>query len=142
MHALRAYVESNVSRIVRLALSVGTASYLLASSLGGQVYAACSTTDLSSCSTSTGVTAVSNGSTFLQNMGVTILNVIAGVGGIVVVGFLLWNIYRIVGSAHNPQGRSEAVRGLMYSLGGGIAAFAVYDIAGYLKFLATQAGGG
>lgn len=68
---------------------------------------------------------------------VTILKYFTALGGVVVVGALIFNGYKLAFST-DPRGKAEAMDGLKYAIIGGIVAFGAYRLAGVLKGLADK----
>jgi hypothetical protein len=68
---------------------------------------------------------------------VTILKYFTAIGGVVVVGALIYNGYKLAFSV-DPRGKAEAMDGLKYAIIGGIIAFGAYRLAGVLKGLADK----
>jgi len=71
------------------------------------------------------------------NFLVTILKYFTAIGGVIVVGALMYNGYKLAFSL-DPRGKAEAMDGLKYAIIGGIIAFGAYRLAGVLKGLADK----
>lgn len=67
----------------------------------------------------------------------TLLKYFSALGGIVVVGALMYNGYRLSYSV-DPRGKAEAIDGLKNAIIGGVVAFGSYQLAGFLKGLADK----
>jgi hypothetical protein len=68
---------------------------------------------------------------------VTLLKYFTAIGGVVVVGALVYNGYKLAFST-DPKGKADAMDGLKYAVIGGIIAFGAYRFAGVLKGLADK----
>ncbi len=63
-----------------------------------------------------------------------LLKYFSAVGGVVVVGSLMYNGYKL--ASPNPKSRADAMQGFLYTTIGGIVSFGAYYFAGVLKGIA------
>lgn len=61
-----------------------------------------------------------------------IVNFIATIAGVVLVGLLIKDGIKLAGSSGNPSARSEAITGIMYSLIGGLVALGAVILVGVI----------
>lgn len=62
----------------------------------------------------------------------TIIRFLAGIAGVILLGKLVFDGMKLMTSSGNPQTRTEAIHGIMWSLGGGIVAIGAYVFAGVI----------
>ncbi|MFD1362734.1 hypothetical protein [Lentibacillus salinarum] len=61
-----------------------------------------------------------------------IIRFLAGIAGVILLGKLVLDGMKLIGSSGNPQTRTEAIHGIMWSLAGGILAIGASVFAGVI----------
>ncbi|MFD1363114.1 hypothetical protein [Lentibacillus salinarum] len=62
----------------------------------------------------------------------TIIQFLAAIAGVILLGKLILDGMKLIGSSGNPQTRTEAIYGIMWSLAGGILAIGASVFAGVI----------
>src|SRR5699024_1104522 len=62
----------------------------------------------------------------------TIIRFLAGIADVILLAKLVFDGMKLMTSSGNPQTRTEAIHGIMWSLGGGIVAIGAYVFAGVI----------
>lgn len=79
-----------------------------------------------------------------ENVASKLVDVLKGVvqpiGAMVIFAVVVWTAFKLITTAHNPQGRADTMSSLPYILGGGIALGAVMLLSGFIVGLMTSVG--